>query len=715
MRPDDHIEKIFRLSPQQKAGLRTLGLVTLRDLLFHLPARYTDETRIISIGEARQGEMVTVCGTVVKNEPRKSFRSRVPMAEAVIEDAAGERMKVVWFNQAYMAKLAPVGMTVLLTGAVAMRDKTKQLSNPTVVQTGGDGAVSPVGLFTTDRCIIYPIYHERRGLTSSWFYHRIQKVLGSGFIRELKDPIPTDILTRYNLPALQTALIWAHGPQKQTHAESARKRFSFEEIFFIQLARQRDKRLYQSHKSFAVKKDSRRAEDFLSRFPFEITKAQKRSIETILEDIGKDRPMCRLLEGDVGSGKTAVAATIAHAIVASEKKPGAWLQIAYMAPTEILARQHFASFTSYFHHLGIPVGLFTGSECRKYPSKIDPVNSTHISKKKLIDWVANGEIPIVIGTHALIQKHIRFKNLALAIIDEQHRFGTAQRNSLVRKDSRVPHLLSMTATPIPRTLALTIFGDLDLTLLDDMPKGRKPVTTRVVTPSGRDEVYQRIREELVRGRQAYVICPRIDDPDESREPALNLRSATRELERLREKIFPEFAIGLVHSKLKPKDKEAVMARFTAGELHILVATSVVEVGVNVPNATCIIIEGAERFGLAQLHQLRGRVLRSSHQAYCYLFTDSGNAKTNARLRALVTAKNGFELAELDLTQRGAGELSGRKQWGISDIGMEAIRNLKLVEAARSEASRLLDEDPDLKEHPLQKERISSPSSTAHFE
>ncbi|MEK7185235.1 MAG: helicase-related protein, partial [Patescibacteria group bacterium] len=442
-------------------------------------------------------------------------------------------------------------------------------------------------------------------------------------------------------------------------------------------------------------------------------------IEDILVDFPKGQAMSRLLEGDVGSGKKAVAAATVYAVTTS-KPPGqdfGALQTAYMAPTEILATQHFESFMQMFAYLGISIGLITGSGCKKFPSKVNPKQATDISRAQLLKWVANGEIPILIGTHALIQKTVKFKNLAYIIIDEQHRFGTAQRQKLRRKDDIAPHLLSMTATPIPRTLALTIYGDLDLSLLDEMPAGRKQIITEVVSPaeSERKKVYEKIRTELRAGRQAYVICPRINEPDPEKEAAVIAKSVTEEAERLRRKIFPDFKIDILHSKMTPGAKDKVMTKFKNGETHILVATSVVEVGVNVPNATSIIIEGAERFGLAQLHQLRGRVLRSSHQAYCYVFAETKSEKTADRLHALVTAKNGFELAEFDLSQRGAGELYGRRQWGISDVAMEGIRNIKMVEAARKEAALLLASDPNLARHPLVKTRVEAQKEEIHFE
>jgi ATP-dependent DNA helicase RecG len=426
--------------------------------------------------------------------------------------------------------------------------------------------------------------------------------------------------------------------------------------------------------------------------------------------------MMRLLEGDVGSGKTAVAAASAWAVVMTRPKNQTVgsLQVAYMAPTEILATQHFESFIQYFIGSGIQIALITGSGCRKFPSKVNPRHWTTISRAQLLTWVANGEIPIVIGTHALIQKTVQFKHLAYAIVDEQHRFGTAQRQKLVSKNKVAPHLLSMTATPIPRTLALTMFGDLDLTVLDEMPAGRKKVITEIVPVTERASTYEKIRAELRSGRQAYVICPRIDEPDPDKELAVQAKSVKAEAKRVQEKIFPEFCVGVLHGNMTPKEKDSAMKAFEQHKTHILCATSVVEVGVNVPNATVIIIEGAERFGLSQLHQLRGRVIRSTHQPYCYVFTESKTPTTLKRLRALTQAKNGFELAEYDLKFRGAGELGGSKQWGISDIAMEALKNIKMVEAARTEAARIISEDPSLSYYPLLHEKLSG-RKELHFE
>jgi ATP-dependent DNA helicase RecG len=734
------------LDINQKKALNKLNIFSVADLLFHFPVKYSDVSEAKQISELVPGETATVCGKISKLKTKKGFRSKIPMGEGEIEDLSG-KIKVTWFHQAYLAKMIHEGDTVKLTGKVTDSKYGKYLANPEFEKTLDINSSNT--FFTKENSenigFSYPIYHETRGITSKWFYHAIEKIFRKKTLDNMEDYIPKDILKKYNLPTLKTSLIWIHKPKNARDAESARKRFAFEEVFCIQLERQHDKFEYKKNKSFQITQtelpkilnprgshsegEGRKGKkfhkvqfgpevsEFLSRFPFTPTNSQKKSIQTILEDMGKSFPMSRLLEGDVGSGKTAVAATAAYTVI--KQRPSGQnfgnLQVAYMAPTEILATQHFESFIQYFKHLPINIGLITGSGCRKFPSKVNPSGWTDISRSQLLKWTAEGIIPILIGTHALIQKTVKFKNLALVVVDEQHRFGTAQRRKLVRKDNIAPHLLSMTATPIPRTLALTIYGDLDLSLLDEMPAGRKQIITEIITPSKRTETYEKIRTELKNGRQLYVICPRIEEPDPAKEMAVQAKSAIAEAKRLKKEVFREYEIGVLHSKMSKEKKETVMKDFTENKINILCATSVVEVGVNVPNATIIIIEGAERFGLAQLHQLRGRVIRSNHQAYCYVFADAKSQKTTDRLRALKTAKNGFELAELDLTLRGSGELGGTKQWGISDLGMEAIKNLKMVEAARTEAIRLISEDPELSKYPLLKQKVHEKAGEFHFE
>jgi ATP-dependent DNA helicase RecG len=708
------IDELTRLTHVQRAALDKLGLRTIRDLLYHIPARYESSADVRTIEQTHDGQTVTIYGQFTKLEMKRSFKTKVPMAEGSFTDGTGT-LRIVWFHQPYLAKMVPTNELVRLRGTLTVGKGKKYIANPTVEKAAGIPILeNPTGLM--------PVYPESAGVTSLWFYHALKRVFEEGILSEVEETLPEEILEKYHLPTLETALIWAHQPKTEKDAEAARKRFAFEEVFLIQLARGLEKEKNKERRALPVDADEERVAAFMRSFPFEATDGQKKAIADIMANFLEPYPMARLLEGDVGSGKTAVAAATAYAVVTSRprnakgeiQKDFGNLQVAYMCPTEILAKQHFATFTSFFKKHPIQIGLITSSGCYKYPSKVNPNDATPISRPQLLKWVANGEIPILIGTHALIQKSVMFKHLAYVIIDEQHRFGTFQRAAIATKGGVAPHLLSMTATPIPRTLALTIFGDLDLTILDQMPLGRKAIKTEIAPPTKRPATYAKVRELLEEGRQAYVICPRIDEPDPSKQLALQSRSVAAETKSL-QKIFPEYVVEKLHSKMTPKEKEDVMGRFEKGLVHILVATSVVEVGVNVPNATIILIEGAERFGLAQLHQLRGRVMRSSYQPYCFLMVDKASSANNERLKAIVSAKNGFELAEKDLEIRGAGELYGRRQWGLSDIGMEALKNLKLVEAARTEASALIQKDPTLEKHVDLKARALETIKDLHFE
>ena len=698
MQLTDKLESVFRIDTNQKRALARMSLHTVRDLLYHFPSRHEDTTEIRNINTLSPGDNVTIQGNISNLKAKKGFRSKIPMGQGTLTDITG-KINIVWFHQPYLSKMLKDGAMVRVTGKVS-ESKTYglTLTNPEIKE------VSSLPLETQDSIFNkegiqkeqygYGVYPESKGVTSKWIYHTIQKILVDDCVKNIVDYLPSDIVTKYNLPALHTALVWIHMPQKREHADIARKRFAFEEVFFIQLARQQERLAYEELYSYKLVIPHDDVNDFISRFPFTPTGAQTNAINTIMNDLKKDKAMSRLIEGDVGSGKTFVAATVAYAVIKNRPVGQSFgnIQVAYMAPTEVLATQLFESFIQYFEHTGVNIALITGSGCRKFPSKsahfengVQVKTWTPIARNQLLKWVKNGEVPIVIGTHALISKSVDFEDLGLVIIDEQHRFGTNQRMKLAKKEGHAPHYLSMTATPIPRTLALTIYGDLDLSIIDEMPSGRKKVITEIISTSKRADAYEEIRKELKAGRQAYVICPRIDEPDPDKEQAVIAKSVLAEAKRLEKEVFSEYRIGVMHSKMTKTKKEDIMQELKDHKIDILVSTSVIEVGINVPNATSIIIEGAERFGLAQLHQLRGRVIRSSHQSYCYLFADSKNEKTTDRLKALVKASNGFELAELDLELRGAGMLGGDKQWGITDLGMEAIKNIKLVSAARDPA------------------------------
>ncbi len=724
MKLSDKIQEHFKTDILQKKALERLGLSTIQDMLFYFPFRYTNISEFRHINTLEEGELVTIIGKVSNLKIKKGFKSKIPMGQATISDITGS-INIVWFHQPYLAKMLKENSTVKVTGKVSFSNSYgKTLNNPEISKED----VLPIDLsdtlFKQTEDIShfgFPVYTETRGITSKWIYHTINKILKQDFVKNIEDYLNPEILKKYNLPSLYSALVWIHTPQKKEHAEIARKRFAFEEVFFIQLSRQQERKKYEDLFSYKLEIKQKEINDFISRFPFSPTNSQNNVIKTILDDLKKDKPMSRLVEGDVGSGKTFIAATIAYAVI--KNRPAGQnfgnIQVAYMAPTEVLATQLFENFVKYFEHTGISIGLITSSGCRKFPSKTAGWENgkqiktwTSISKNQLLKWVKNGEIPILIGTHSLISKSVDFEDLGLVVIDEQHRFGTNQRMKLAKKEGHSPHYLSMTATPIPRTLALTIYGDLDLSVLDEMPAGRKKVITEIVSENKRESAYDKIREELKTGRQLYVICPKIENDDDN---SLDLKSVSSEAKRLKKEVFPEYEIAIMHSKMSKQKKEQVMKDFENHKIDILVSTSVIEVGVNIPNATTIIIEGAERFGLAQLHQLRGRVIRSTHQSYCYLFANAKTEKTLDRLKALTKAANGFELAEIDLQLRGAGILSGDKQWGVSDLAMEAMKNIKMVEAARSEALNIIEEDFEIKKYPKLKKALEDKNLILHFE
>ncbi|MCE9517895.1 DEAD/DEAH box helicase, partial [Candidatus Nomurabacteria bacterium] len=534
MQIHDKIEKHFRVDINQKKALSRLGINTIENLLYHFPSRYTDISEVRNINTLSDGETVTILGTISRLKTKKGFKSKIPMGEGTLEDLTS-KIHIIWFHQPYLARMLKDGMIVRVTGKVS--------DNPTYGLTLTNPEIKPEDILPIDlhdslfkkdgnsNQFGFPVYAESKGITSKWMYHAIQKILKQNFIKENTDYIPADILEKYNLPALHTALIWIHMPKEKKHADIARKRFAFEEVFFIQLARQKERALYDELHSYKLEIPEKDIKNFISRFPFTPTTAQSNTIETILEDFKRDRPMSRLVEGDVGSGKTFIAATVAYAVITNATGTSKYgdfgnLQVAYMAPTEVLATQLFENFIEYFSHTGISIALITSSGCRKFPAKsVSNVSTwTNISRNQLLKWIKNGEIPIVIGTHSLIAKSVEFEDLGLVIIDEQHRFGTAQRMKLAKKEGHAPHYLSMTATPIPRTLALTIYGDLDLSVIDQMPSGRKKVETAIVSPAKRDEAYTAIKKELEQGRQVYIICPRIEEPDRDKEQAVIAKS-----------------------------------------------------------------------------------------------------------------------------------------------------------------------------------------------
>lgn len=766
------ISKINRLSKEHAFGLKRLKIETVQDLLNYLPTRYADEREMKNIQNLEKGNNVILFGELRNLKIKRSFRGHIPMCEGKLVDATGS-IKLVWFHQAYIAKMYEEGEFVKVSGIVQEKNGVFSLLNPNIERASRDHIFFENDLFAgiseknKNLREIIPVYKETKGVSSNYLHTLLKKILSNkSLIEEIikSEPLPKGLLNSLHLPSLEKAYLYIHLPKAKEIKKAeeqvlvARKRFSFEEIFYLQLLKQIERQKAKESLGFKlntnIEETKKIIENFIQkiekRFNFKLTKAQINAISNIVKDLGKAEPMGMLFEGDVGSGKTLVAGITAYLVTHYEnrdKETGKRLQVAIMAPTEILATQHFESFINFFKEEKVEIGLLTGKICKKFPSKVNPGGSTNISRAQLKKMVESGDISIIIGTHALIQKTLSFQNLALAIIDEQHRFGVKQRAALASKKSvstkvlvandlrnltnkrqkiisqkeKLPHLLSMTATPIPRTLALTIFGDLDLTVLDELPKNRKKIVTKIEKEKDREIVYKEILEEVKNGFQAYVVVPRIDELDDEEiqtAKKLNLRSVASEVKNL-EKFFneknnAEIKIFGMHSKIKKEEKEKIMQDFANNKIQILVSTSVVEVGVNVPNATRMIIEGAERFGLAQLHQLRGRIGRGERESICYLFTNSTSDITIERLNSLLKAKNGFELAELDLNQRGIGSLISGKQWGISDLAMEAIKNLKLVEIAKEEAKKIIKEGLELKNHIRLKEVVKD-KEKAHME
>ena len=699
MSSDDSIESIYKVDRAHREALNKLGLHTIADILLYIPARYTDARENLPISHALTGNTLTLYGRMEKVKVSRSFRGHTPMTTAYLHDGNG-RIKLTFFNQAYIGKMYPDGTNVKVIGNVTEKNNEKQITNPNIEKVNSI-IESSESLFKNVEDINYlmPVYRETKGVTSNYIYEIVRRAIKLGYHKIIQDPIPEHVLDELHLPHISDTILYIHMPKSEALTISAKKRLAFEEIFYMKLIKEKERHLardsitYHIDSTKYINEELSAAQQFLNSLPYKPTGAQTRAIDIILKDMKSKNPMARMLEGDVGSGKTLVAAAAIAEVIRCNIS-SLPLQVAYMAPTEILAMQQFESFINYYRHYDIEIGLLTSKGAYKFPSKTDPNTYTKISRSQLLKWLADGKLAVIVGTHSLIGKSVIFKNLALTIIDEQHRFGVRQRKALAHKkgDRRLetPHLLSMTATPIPRTLALTIFGDLDLTVLDELPKGRQKIVTKFFlnNKQNRNIVATHIKAEINNGKQVYIIAPRIEDSE-----AEEIKDTVMGEYKKYKALFPDYNIEIIHGK--DKNKNDTMERWANGEIDMLVSTSVVEVGVNVPNASIMIIEGAERFGLAQLHQLRGRVGRGDTQSYCYLFSDTTTDTAQKRLRDFENISDGFLLAEKDLESRGAGALLTGKQWGISDIAMEAIKNRKLVDLASQYAEEIIISDPNL--------------------
>lgn len=682
---DQPVQFVKGVGPKFGELLGKIGIETVWDLLYYFPRTHLDYKTRTRIRDLEDGQRVTIWGTIQRVEAfHPPSRPNMGIMTVQITDGTG-RVSARWFQGKTtraqietFKKRFPVGAQILVSGEAKFDDYSGRVAfdRPEVEILGGTGETEGDSIHVGRIVPVYP-------LTEGLHLKALRKAMHAAveaYCPQIPDPVPVSLLSRYGLIDRRNAIRHLHFPESMETLEAARTRLVFDELFTLQLglayrraqvARQQEAIQLPSHGELVSK--------LLATLPFELTNAQKRVFEEIRRDLAAPEAMNRLVQGDVGSGKTVVA--LLSLLVAVENG----YQGALMAPTEILAEQHFRKFQEWLEPMGIPCALLLGRQGKR-------------ERNQYLQALKSGYTPIVVGTHALIQEGVEFKRLGLVVIDEQHRFGVKQR-ALLRAKGLHPEVLTMTATPIPRTLALTMHGDLDVSIIDELPPGRKPIKTSWVQGKGRKDAYELVRHELQKGRQAYVVFPLIEeaDPEEGKQA---LRAATEEAERLQTKVFPEYRVGLLHGKMPAVEKDAVITAFRNRELDILVATTVVEVGVDVPNASVMIIENAERFGLSQLHQLRGRVGRGAEQSYCVLVTDSRSDQTRARMEVMVATNDGFVIAEQDLKLRGPGEFLGTRQSGMPDLVLaDLVRDTAILEKARKAAFEIVSQDPELTRHP----------------
>ncbi len=704
------IIELNRVGKALEKRLLRLGIKTVGDLLHHYPFRYEDFSEMYSIKHLQDGMETTVRATIELIAAKRSPRKRTMITEAVVSDGSAQ-MRIVWFGQPYIAKTLHVGDEVFFSGKVKddmfglqmvspsyekIRRKTPPASAPsspksTSPKRGGDNVASDILVHdTTHTARIIPMYPLTSGITQKQIRMLMKQVVP--LAKKLDDWIPEDLRDRVDIMGLAEALEQIHFPEDADGLRYAEKRLKFDELFLLQLRAEMIRQQVKRETAPTIPFAEKEIKSFVESLPFELTKAQKISSWEILQDLEKSEPMNRLLEGDVGSGKTVVAA------IAALDAVHAGYQVAIMAPTEILAKQHFGSFRTLLPDAKIT--LLTGKETIDWRLEIGKLPKKK-QREKTKDCMLSGETQIVIGTHALLTGDVVFKNLGLVIVDEQHRFGVNQRKIIRSKsgdETTMPHFLSMTATPIPRSFALTLYGDLDLSIINEMPKGRKPVKTSFIAPHTRPAAYGFIEDQVEEGRQVFVVCPLIEVKESNKKQDTNnfqssisnistsdKKSVLAEYEKLSKEIFPDFKIAYLHGKMKVGEKDEVMNKFADGAIDILVSTSVVEVGVDIPNASVMMIEGAESCGLAQLHQFRGRVGRSGHQSYCFLFSDSTSQKVKERLEFFENNPDGFRVAEYDLEMRGPGEVYGQMQSGMSELRFATMQDGELIKLARDTA------------------------------
>lgn len=660
VRLDTPIEEFPGVGQVRARALERLGIRTAGDLLCCFPRDYEDRTKFYSIAQAPEGESVCVCAMVAETPRLSRVRKGLDVIKVKVVDEVNA-MTVTFFNQTYVRDALRPGETYIFYGRVEGFGRTRQMTNP---------VFEPEGAARFTGCIM-PVYSLTRGISNNLLAGLTRRAL-EGCLEQVEESLPTALRQEHGLAALPFSYQNVHFPACFEDLELARRRLTFEELFYLScgLALLNRRRSGERGAVFSQYPP----EEFAALLPFAPTGAQRRAMEEIGRDVLTGRPMNRLLQGDVGSGKTAVAAY------------GAWLawkngyQSALMAPTEILAGQHFATLSALLAPAGLRVALLTGS-------------MKAAEKRTVKAALAAGEIDLLVGTHAILSDGVEFARLGLVVTDEQHRFGVAQRAALAAKAQLHPHVLVMSATPIPRTLALIIYGDLDVSVLDELPPGRTPVATYLVGEDKRQRMYNFVRKLVGEGRQAYIVCPMVEEGEEA---AAELKAVTAYAQQLRTEVFPDLRVGFVHGKMKAKDKEAAMSAFAAGETDVLVSTTVIEVGVDVPNAALMIVENAERFGLSQLHQLRGRVGRGEHQSYCVLISENKAPDTRARLKVMTRTNDGFKISEEDLKARGPGDFFGKRQHGLPQLRVADLAgDLRLFREAQDAAQELLEDDPAL--------------------
>ena len=654
------LEQIKGVGPKTAQALAAAGLKTISDALDFLPRAYDDYSTAVNIADLQPGK-VTVkarCESVSTRIVRRGLR----ITTAVLVDKSG-KVKAVWFNQPYRETQLKSDAEFIFSGQFGMQYNRYQINNPSVE------LAKEVAKTTMENASgIQPVYKSIKNIRPKTVQDLMKNI--RPIMDFLPETLPENIIRRQKLVSRSEAVKFLHAPKTHEEISRGRERLAFEELFEMILAAQFNKQEQTRLTGWKIPFNKSVVKNFVDQLPFPLTNAQRRAAWQILQDLESDHPMNRLLQGDVGSGKTVVAGLVAAEVA----KAG--FQTAIMAPTEILAQQHAKTLDELLSPFGVSVALLTG-------------HVKGAARSQLLDNLASGNIDVVVGTHALIQEKVAYHKLGFAVIDEQHRFGVKQRQALLEKSDFMPHLLSMTATPIPRSLALTLYGELDISILDELPSGRQPIQTKIWSPASAPKLYESIENELAKGRQAYVICPLIDD-----NPDNDKKSVEAEYNKLSKTIFSHRRVGLLHGKLPAEEKAEVMQKFADGELDILVSTTVVEVGVNVPNATVMLIENADNFGLSQLHQLRGRVGRGKHQSFCHLMM-SGHDKPSQRLREIEKSQDGFYLAEVDLKLRGPGEIYGKMQHGDLNLKIASLADTALISRAQTEAERFVKEGQDL--------------------